>query len=186
MNPLLPAVSYFGIVIIAAHFFAPPGYSWTHNTISDLGSQGHTHKWVMQAGFIGFGILLAGGLAVKSRLSGRINPADVLVLFYGLAILVTGFFCAAPITNSLVYSPGEAQLHSLFATLAGVSLSLGLLWYLIAAVSTSERLFHLVFLVLILTLSLFFGLAENGDLPVGQGIIQRLLYLTAFLWLVLL
>jgi hypothetical membrane protein len=184
LKPLFVAVSYFVVMIIVAHFFAPPGYILKRNTISELGSQGHTYKWIMQAGFIGFGILLAGGLVLKSRTLGRVNPPDILILFYGLSILMTGIFCAAPINNSLAYSAKEAQLHSIFATVAGISLSLGILWYLIAASSTPERIYHLVFLVLVIGLSMLFGLAENGTLPVGQGIVQRVMYLAAFIWLV--
>ena len=50
------AVLYFMIVIVLAHFFISPNYDWTQNTISDLASQGHTYKWIMQAGFVGFGL----------------------------------------------------------------------------------------------------------------------------------
>jgi hypothetical membrane protein len=185
MKYLLPAVCYFVVVIITAHFFAPPGYIWTRNTISDLASQGHTRKWIMQAGFIGFGILLAGGLALKSFAVGRINPADILILIYGLSVLVTGFFCEAPIDKSLAYSVREARLHSLFATVGGFSLSLGILWYLLAAASTPERIFHLVSLVLITGLSILFGVAEKGTFFFGQGVAQRALYLAAFVWLAL-
>jgi hypothetical membrane protein len=186
MKFLLPAVTYFVAMIIAAHFFAPPGYNWTRNTISDLGSQGHARKWIMQAGFIGFGILLAGGLALKFRALGRINPPDILILIYGLSILMTGFFCAAPIDSSLAYSMRDARLHSLFASIAGFSLSAGILWYLIAAASTPERLYHLVFLILITGISMTFGLAESGKISVGTGIVQRCLYFVSFIWLVLL
>ncbi|NUM43275.1 MAG: hypothetical protein HUU38_01100, partial [Anaerolineales bacterium] len=42
-------------IIIIAHFFAPPEYVWTQNTISDLAAQGVEHQWLMQVGFIGFG-----------------------------------------------------------------------------------------------------------------------------------
>lgn len=58
----LIAVVYFIVVIVLAHFFVPPIYDWRQNTISDLASQGHTYKWIMQAGFIGFGLLLTWGV----------------------------------------------------------------------------------------------------------------------------
>ena len=57
------AVAYLIVIIAFAHFFAQPGYVWTQNTISELPSQGHTYKWIMQVGISGFGvpILLAVG-----------------------------------------------------------------------------------------------------------------------------
>lgn len=49
------AIVYFIVIIIIAHFFAPPEYNWTQNTVSDLAAQGLKYQWIMQAGFIGFG-----------------------------------------------------------------------------------------------------------------------------------
>ena len=126
MKPIYFPVVYFITVIIIAHFFAPPGYVWTRNTISDLGSQGHVNKWIMQAGFIGFGIFLTAAMIFKFRDLGRVNYPDVLIIAYGLSIFVTGFFCAAPIDPALPYSARQAQIHSLFAQLAG--------FFLIAAI----------------------------------------------------
>jgi len=179
----LPAVLYFLGVIILAHFFPPPGYAWTRNTISDLGSQGHIYKWIMQAGFIGFGILLAAGLLFKFQALGRVNYPDVLVLAYGLSVLLTGFYCAAPIEKTLPFSAREEQIHSLFASLAGFFLVAGILWYLLT--SPSRWVFHLTFMLLIGLVSALFGLSENGLVSLEKGILQRALYLVSFIWLVL-
>jgi hypothetical membrane protein len=183
MRYALPAVLYFVGVILLAHFFAPPGYAWNRNTISDLGSQGHIHKWIMQAGFIGFGILLAAGLLFKFRALGRVNSPDVLVLFYGLSVLLTGFYCAAPIDKTLPVSLREEQIHSLFASLAGFCLVAGILWYLLT--SPSRWAFHLTFLLLIGLISALFGLSENGLIVLEKGILQRILYLVSFIWIVM-
>lgn len=164
-----------------AHFFAPPGYVWTEHTISELAAQGHIYKWIMQAGFIGFGLLLGLALVWKSNLMGRIHSPDLPILVYGLAILVTGIYCTAPFDPNISYSIQEAQLHSYFATLAGFALVGGTLWYLIA--SPEKRSIHLVFLVLITAASMLFGLAESGTIPIGKGIVQRSLYLVSFIWL---
>ncbi|GAB4423513.1 MAG: hypothetical protein Kow002_13070 [Anaerolineales bacterium] len=181
MRYSLPAVLFFIGVIVLAHFFAPPGYIWMDNTISELAAQGHVHKWIMQAGFVGFGLLLAGGLLWKFRVLRRIHYPDLPLLLYGICILVTGFYCTAPIDSSLNYSVREAQIHSLFATLAGFALVSGVLWYLI--VSPENRGFHLAFLILITCISIVFGLAENELIPVGRGVVQRSLYLVSFFWL---
>jgi hypothetical membrane protein len=184
MKPVPVAVVYFIAVIFIAHFYAPPGYIWTRNTISELVSQGHNQKWIMQVGFIGFGLLLTGALAWRSSILGRVNSPDIPILLYGLSILVTGIFCAAPFDNSLSHSVKEAEIHSLFATIAGFALVVGIVWHLI--VSPDKRSFHLVFILLVTGISILFGLAESGELPIGKGIIQRSLYLVSFTWLVLL
>ena len=183
MGTIYSSVIYFITVIIIAHFFAPPGYAWTRNTISDLGSQGHVHKWIMQAGFIGFGVLLTAAMVLKFRDLRRVNYPDLLIIAYGLSVLVTGFFCAAPIDKALPFSAREAQIHSLFAQLAGFFLIAAILWYLFT--SPSRWAFHLLFLLLIMSISGLFGLSENGMVAVEKGILQRALYIVSFIWLVM-
>lgn len=170
-------------VIILAHLYSQPGYEWSQHTISALAAQDHTNKGIMQAGFIGFGILLNAGLILKFVEIGKINYPDVLLMLYGLAILVTGFFCEKPIDEAIRYSMTEAKIHSIFATMAGIALSAGILWYWIAADSIPEKVFHFVFLLLITGISLTFGLAENGVVSIGKGIVQRSLYLVSLVWL---
>jgi len=104
-----------------------------------------------------------------------------LILVYGLSILITGIYCAAPFDSTISYSMKEAQIHSLFATIAGFALVGGILWYLIT--SPEKWLFHLLFLGLITGMSMLFGLSENGIIPIGKGVVQRTLYLVAFIWL---
>jgi hypothetical membrane protein len=178
------AVTYWVAVIIIAHFFAPPGYTWSNNTISELASQGHTYKWIMQAGMIGFGMLmiLAAGLEII-KTKQWINPL-LLVALYGLAILLAGMYCTAPIDPSISYSVSESQLHSVFATLAGVLLSAAIFWRVMIVSDPRERLVHSIFLVAVIGLSAFYGMAENAMIAIGKGIVQRLLYLGGFAWLV--
>ncbi len=177
------SIVYFVAVIIISHFFTQPGYEWTQNTISELASQTHRYKWIMQSGFIGFGILLNIGLILKFVELRSINYPDILIMLYGTAILVTGFYCERPIDETISYSLSEARIHSFFAMIAGICLSLAILWYLIAAGSVQEKLFHLVFLILVMGISLFFGLAENGMISIGKGLVQRSLYLVSLIWL---
>lgn len=136
LKPFAIAVVYFIAVIVIAHFFAPPHYDWTQNTISDLGSQGHVYKWIMQAGFIGFGLILAAGVLHYFRQNQKLYFL-FFVATYGLSVLVTGFFCAAAIDPSISYSAREAGIHSAFATVAGIAMSMGILWQVIA--STNRR-----------------------------------------------
>jgi uncharacterized membrane protein YiaA len=183
MRYTLPAVLYFVSIIIVAHFFAPASYVWTKNTISDLASQDHRYKWIMQAGFIGFGLLLTGGLLFKFWKSGNVSYPDLPVIAYGLSVLVTGFFCAVPIDQTLPFSEREEQIHSLFASLAGFFLVIGILWNLLT--SPSRWGFHLTFLLLVGLISALFGLSENGIITSEKGIPQRILYLVSFVWLVM-
>jgi hypothetical membrane protein len=183
LKPFAIAVIYFVAIIVIAHFFVPPNYDWTQNTISDLGSQGHVYKWIMQAGFIGFGLILTAGVVHHFRRNHR-KYFLLLVAVYGLSVLVTGFFCAAAIDPSILYSVREAGIHSVFATIAGIAMSLGILWQVLASTNGRERWTRLAFLILIMGISALFGLAENHVLDLGKGIVQRALYLVGLAWLV--
>ncbi len=182
-NLFLLAVLYFIAVIVLAHFFVPPIYDWTQNTISDLASQGHAYKWIMQAGFIGFGSFLAVSSAYyfwqdKKRIF------LWLVAGYGVSILITGFFCAAATDPAVEYSLQEASIHSLFATVAGICMSLGIVWQVVTSSTRRERWTRILFLVLVMGVSVLFGLVENHVLEISKGIVQRALYLAGLAWLI--
>jgi hypothetical membrane protein len=184
LKPFTLAVAYWIAIILAAHLFAPPGYLWTQNTISELASQGHPYKWIMQAGLGGFGglVVLAVGLSFfKTR---KVTYPLLPIALYGFAILLSGIYCAAPIDSSIPYSISEAKLHSAFATTAGLSLSLGIFWRIFRSSNDGERLAHSIFLTAVFALSVLFGLAEDGTIAIGKGIVQRLLYMSGFAWLI--
>jgi hypothetical membrane protein len=179
------SIIYFVGVILFAHFFVPPEYNWTRNTISDLSAQGMKYQRIMQAGFIGFGLLLNFGCAQKFITAQRVFYPDLLIMLYGLTILLSGFFSTEPFIQGVSYSVRESNLHSLFATAAGISFSLGILYRLVTAPTLGEKWLHAAFLVLVIGTSFLFGLSENGVLPVAKGIVQRSLYLVSFIWLFL-
>jgi hypothetical membrane protein len=177
------SVFYFVAVILLAQWLAPGEYRWTQNTVSELASQGVKNQWLMRAGFIGFGMLLTLGYIQKFTGAQRVALPDLLIVAYGLAILLAGFFSAAPYSAGVSYSVRESRLHSLFASVAGVCFSAGIFLQFLAAPTLAERWQHGVFLFLVTGVSLAFGLAENGTLALGKGIVQRILYLVSFAWL---
>jgi hypothetical membrane protein len=183
LKPISTAVAYFIAVIVIAHFFTPPTYDWTQNTISDLGSQGHVYKWIMQAGFIGFGLILTAGVVYHFRRNTKLYFL-FFVAVYGLSILITGIFCAASIDPSIPYSVSEAQTHSMFATIAGISMSLGIVWQVVVSSNSRDRWTRLAFLFLVMGVSGLFGLAENHIVALDKGIVQCGLYLVGLMWLV--
>ncbi len=183
LKPISVAVAYFIAVIVLAHFFVPPLYDWTQNTVSDLASQGHTHKWIMQTGFIGFGLLLTWGVVFHFNKNKRAYFL-LFVVVYGLSILMSGIFCTAPVDPSMPFSVSESKLHSMFATISGIAMSLGIFWLFAVSSNHRERWTHLAFFLLVIGISGLFGLAENHILILDKGIVQRILYLVGLTWLV--
>lgn len=183
-RPFTLAVIYWLVIIVIAHFFAPPGYDWMQNTISELTSQGHDHKWIMQAGLMGFGALVILAVAVTSIRAKKMLYHLLPVALYGLAVSISGVFCAAPIDPAIPISAAEAEMHSNMATLAGFSLSLGIIWQIFLASDNREKAIHTIFLVAVMGFAIIFGLVENNAFGLGTGIVQRWLYLSGFAWLI--
>ncbi len=174
VNYKIISITIFALAILVAHISSTNNYDWTKNTISDLGSQGYQRKYIMQIGFLMFGLTLSAGI-IANGLNGR----TILILIYGLCIGLTGVFCTKPFFSSENYSVIQATIHSALAQTAGAVFTLGILAQLFYSQDKSERLMHFTFFILVMGLSASFGLMKNY-----QGIIQRLLYLSSFIWLI--
>lgn len=157
-----------------AHVFATENYDWTKNTISDLGSQGYDKRLIMQTGFFVFGLGLSFGVLLNG-ITWRTTP----ILIYGLCVSLTGIFCTKPFIDLHNYSTTQATLHSFFAQLAGVAFCIGIISQIFFTANHNLKIIHLVFFILVVVLSVTFGLLKNS-----QGIAQRFLYLTSFIWLI--
>jgi hypothetical membrane protein len=164
----------FIAIIIVAHIVSTKNYDWTKNTISDLGSQGYERKLIMQIGFLVFGIIMIIGILLNG-LTWRTTP----IFIYGLCIAMTGIFCTKPFVDNGTYSKIQSTLHSAFAQIAGISFSIGILTQIFFASDKNSTNIHVLFFIMVIGLSATFGLIKNY-----QGIMQRLLYLTSFIWLI--
>lgn len=168
------STAFFVLAIVVAHIFSTNNYEWTKNTISDLGSQGYNRKLIMQFGFLVFGLTLSVGI-LANGLTWRTTP----ILIYGLCVGLTGVFCTKPFFNLDNYSASQATIHSSLAQIAGVAFTLGILLQVFYSADKSEKWTHLIFFILVVGFSVSFGLIKSY-----QGIAQRLLYLTSFIWLI--
>jgi hypothetical membrane protein len=168
------STALFVLAIVVAHIFSTNNYDWTKNTISDLGSQGYDRKLIMQFGFLAFGLILSTGI-LANGLTWRTAP----ILIYGLCVGLTGVFCTKPFFNFDNFSETQAIIHSALAQIAGVTFTLGILMQLFYTSDKNEKSVHFFFFILVVVFSVSFGLVKNY-----QGIAQRLLYLTSFIWLI--
>ena len=64
------AIAYIVILIIAAHIVVGEQYSWHQHSISQLAGQAYPNAWIMQAGFIGFGVLIQVASIGRMRVTG--------------------------------------------------------------------------------------------------------------------
>ncbi len=168
------STSLFVLVIVISQFFSMHHYDWTKNTISDLGAQAYERKAIMQIGFVTFGLILAVGIILNG-----INWRTSAIFIYAICVALTGVFCTKPFFVFESYSLIQASIHAVLAQMAGLFFTVGILMHAFFAPNHHERLIHLIFFILVLAFSASFGLFKDF-----QGVLQRLLYLVSFIWLI--
>jgi hypothetical membrane protein len=171
-------IAFIVAVLIMAHLVVPDPYLWYLNSISQLGAQTYDKAWVMRAGFIGFGLLVQLSAITRICASRMLWYRELPIMIYGLAIIFSGIFSAEPFLEGAPYSRLEASIHSAAAMTAGIALSLAILVHALTDTPNSRRAGHFVALILVTGLSLLFGLMPNV-----AGVVQRLLWIAGFGWL---
>ena len=126
----------------------------------------------MVAGFLALGI----GIVVDGvrRFSKPVIPFIAFGLFMGLA----GLIAHKPISPAADFSELIHQAHSILATLAGISITVGLLWQ--AVLVSTFRLRTVTITLAVLCFILPLCMLAFQDI---QGLIQRIMYLLVFIWL---
>jgi hypothetical membrane protein len=174
------------IVIVVAVFVAAaftPGYSHIANTVSQLGAWQRPHPWIMNSGFILFGILIIGLSFGLYRQTQRRYLSPLLLTglsVFGLGIILAGIFHDGPKGQDNL----ESNLHSLFALIAFFGLVAGMIFFALAVRRSSD--WHgymrasIIVVVVDLTFSTLFMLEALSPI---EGLLQRLFYAPALGWL---
>lgn len=180
----LIAVCFISFIILIAGFLTPNTYSWTKNTVSQLAAQKYQNRWIMRLGFIGFGILLVINYVVDLQNALIFWYYTLPLSIYGICISITGIFCSKPFEENKQFSKREEKMHSIFAQLAGFSLSMAIVIHFLTAIDLDTliaAIFHLITLIFVVGMSLMIARYEKN-----RGLIQRIMWAGTFLWLLLL
>lgn len=186
MGALSPQTQSLGVLVLlaascaallAAPLLMPPGYSWLHHTTSESAAQGVQGAWLARLGFLLFGLAVVLLTAASRR-----SWARGAVLFHA-AFGVCMVAAAAVSHRSWLPDAGfdavEDALHSLMATTMGFAFALGVLarFILRRPAHSGMRVFDVVALVTSVVVPL---LMAWGGVP--TGLVQRLMFLVAYLW----
>jgi|JI10StandDraft_1071094.scaffolds.fasta_scaffold109478_4 hypothetical membrane protein len=174
------ATSLIGISLTSAHLTAPKTYNWQTNSISQLGAQNYKYSGIMNSGFISFGTLVSAQ-AVNDLVSKNKHwTSSSFMLLYGTSMTLTGLFSAEPFEQGVPYNQKEANTHSLFANIAGVSLTGAMVSSLLTEKNKNKRILHIAGLSTVLLTSAMFKLDEKH-----KGTWQRLLWVGGIGWITL-
>jgi hypothetical membrane protein len=167
------AVLAFTAIVLAGPIYAVDGYSAVSHLISELGAQKTQNNFIMIAGFL----ILGTGIIISSLTN--MSFAMVPFILFGIFMSSAGMFPHRPVDTALEYNATFHALHSASATLAGISLAAGFVWQGILSRTAVSRAVCLY----LATACIVFPLLMLA-LPGYQGIIQRLMYLQFFLWII--
>ena len=172
MNVTQIGIMVFTVAALMGPWYTVESYNPVSNVISQLGAQNTPNNLIMVAGFLALGIgIMADGMR---RLSKPVVPFIAFGLFMGLA----GLLSHKPVSPDAVFNEFAHQAHSILATLAGISITVGLFWQAFLATSSRLRVITLTLAALCLVLPLCMLVFQDV-----QGIIQRVMYLFVFVWL---
>lgn len=133
----------------------------------------------MRSGFIAFGALLALSSGLDLAYKNQPPVAAAALSAYGVSMVLTGIFSAAPFLEGVSFSESEAKLHGVFASVAGLSLSASMFASAVASDQPgSARWLHGGALGLTVACSAMFMLD-----PEHQGVWQRLLWTVGLGWI---
>jgi hypothetical membrane protein len=119
---------YFTTELITAAAWSDPPYSYTHHFISDLGVHGPSTAfgqfmysplaWVMNLGFILFGLAALAGVLLLGGLPGRRRwPAVAAAALLAVGVVLVGLFPG----SAEAFEDGTAAFHGLGAFLGFIS-----------------------------------------------------------------
>lgn len=181
-NPLYMmkfGVLWFYVFMLIAQVFPPEGYNFLIHNVSQLGPQNYGLSWIMQIAFIGSAFIWIYALYLNMK-----TPVLHTFVAYGFLAISIFIIFAGVFQASLETLSGDINtLESTIHTYAGHGSQVIGLFILLEHVFKSQgkiKMYHILFLSLLIIFSIFFELSSN------VGLWQRFLAVTHSIWTFLL
>lgn len=172
MNLTRIGILTFGAAAVAGPWYTVDGYSSISHVISLLGAQNTPNNFIMVSGF------MALALGIVSDGIKRFSMPLLPFIAFGLCMGLAGLLAHRPLSSEIAFSEFAHQAHSILATLAGISITVGLLWQAARQPVLWVRAITIALAILCFALPLC--MLAFADI---QGFIQRVMYLLIFAWL---
>ena len=163
--------------LLGASLLMPESYSWLSNTTSESAAQGVEGAWLARLGFLEFGLAVLW-LATSMRAVWA-RGAKWLHAAFGIFMLATAAFSHKPWLANVPFDHVEDFLHSFTATAMGFAFSLGVFVRLLQRDRHDfyNRLYDIAALATATIIPILMII-----LPTIDGLIQRLMFVIAYLW----
>ncbi|QUH26203.1 DUF998 domain-containing protein [Serpentinicella alkaliphila] len=173
---IFPGYVILLLVMFILPFYGAEGYEIAKNTTSQLGAQNTPNSWIMNVTFciLGIGTIVEAHIHLK-----RYWVHKILLTLFGLGLISTGIFQHAPIIDGIPYSLTEDKLHSLAASVVGFSFTMFAFSTAFIEKNNKRRILAIIKGLISIFLSiLMFQVTDY------TGIWQRIMFITAFAWLI--
>ncbi len=163
------------LVMFILPFFSATGYHLLCHTTSQLGAQSTPNSWVMNITFMGLGAacIYEALYHLKSE-----KLQQVLLIFFGMGLILSGIFKHAPIDSSVPFIKREDDLHSLASSLVGLSFTAFTFLSILITKTKRDKM-----------LAIVVGISGTGlsflifNVPNYAGLFQKVMFILAFAWL---
>lgn len=165
------------LALALAPLLMPDSYTWVTHTTSESAAQGVSGAWLARLGFLTFGLTVSWLTVISSSRWGRWGT--LLHGMFGVLMIATAAFSHRPFEPGIVFDRTEDLLHSVAATAMGFAFALGVVAVMVHRPErpVPRRVLDVAALVASVIIPLGMG-AWNGS----AGLLQRLMFLMAYLW----
>lgn len=164
------------LVIFILPFLSVESYSIVANTTSHLGAQKSPAAWVMNVTFVLLGIATARAAWLYFR---HYMFQKIILTVFGLSLVMTAVFRHAPIEKNLAYDVKEDYWHALFSDVTGFAFTVFAFSLIFILKDQRQRWFALGMAVASTGISVLMFTE-----PHIMGLLQRLIFISAFGWLI--
>lgn len=87
--------------------------------------------------------------------------------------------------NTVSELAAQGYANAWLVRLGLVVFGLAIISYIFADDAPKHKAIHAMFAVLVIGLSALFGLAENGTVDIGKGLVQKMMFVAGLSWIVI-
>jgi len=168
------------VMVALASYNAPDSFHWTSDPLTWLGGQYLEKGWMMNWGWIGFGvmiIMITVGYHYREDWSSAITYP---LIAFGMSVIFMGIWKSSHPYSSMVMDLEEAYEHMIFSMIAIGSIFMGMLVHFVLSRDKKTKSIHGLLMGLI-ACDVVLSMSINSM----QGLLDRVMWIMICAWLIL-
>ena len=175
---LIPVV-FFIVLALIASFDAPDSFSWYQYPLSTLGAQAFDNAWLMNAAWMGFGLLVLLIAAAYHQKEDLPQALTFPIIVFGICIILLGVWRYDNIFEVVEIDFDEVEDHLIFYAVALISLTLSIAFHALLSKEKVMRNIHIVYAGLMIIMMVLLVTVTKYS-----GLLERMTWFLIFIWLI--